>query len=377
MSIVQDQLIVVIDGETHKGWLQAQVSRSIQRGPHSFSLSLTDRWGSKESASPRSIKVGMTAELFINDELLISGYIDDVAPSYDDKTHSIKIKGRSKLADLVDCSSAGKQFKNQSLMSICNTLCKPFGINVLVSNEAKSDANKVFTGRTHTLDLGQTLWDFLEELAKIRGVLLTSNASGDLVILRAGTAKAEVALALGKNIKAAKGSFNSTELYSEYNVSGQQPSAPKDLGFIGAKVSQPKAQAKAQVKSKGINRYRPFYVSSDNPLSVAQCQSRADWQKNVHEGRAESISYTLSGWRQTVNGKLWQPNELVEVVDAWMGMDDERLIVETVFTLNESGSNTDLTLMPKSAFAKKPAEPSKASKKSKKLGFLSPTGEQL
>ncbi len=374
----QNSLVVIIDGRPHTGWERAKVSRSIERGPHNFTLTLSDRWGVKESANPRSIKVGMAVEVLINEERIVSGYISDLSPSYDAEKHTIELTGRSKIGDLVDCSTAGKQFKGQSLLSICKTVCKPFDIQVLVSDSAKKDANEAFTGRSHTLDLGQTVWDFLEELARIRGVLLTSDANGDLVILRAGTDTADVALELGKNIKSASGSFNAEGLFSEYNVSGQQPSVPKDLGFIGAKVSQPKAQASAQTTSKGISRYRPFYISSDNPLSAAQCQARADWQKNVHDGRAESITYTLSGWQQVANGRLWTPNELVEVSDPWMGLEGERLIVETIFTLDGGGSHTELKLMPKSAFAKKPEELSKSSsKKNKKMGFLSPEGKLL
>ena len=213
----------------------------------------------------------------------------------------------------------------------------------------------------------------MEELARLRGVLLTSDAQGNLVILRAGTATADVALYLGKNIKTGSGSFSGKNLYSEYNVSGQQPTVPKAATYIGAKVSQPKAQAKAQVSSKGVGRYRPFYISSDNPLSNAQCLARANWQKSVHDGRAETITYTLSGWRQQAGGRLWQPNELVSVIDPWMGLDEQRLIVATDFSLDEDGSNTGLTVMPKSAFAEKPAEPKKVAKNKKaERGYLLP-----
>ena len=378
----RDELFIIVDGIPHKGWQQAQITRSIEAGPHQFSLTLSDRWvtgkNTQENEQLRTIQVGMPVEVLINDELIVSGYVDELAPSYDETSHSIRLTGSSKLSDLVACSSAGKQFKGQSLLSICKTLCKPFAITVQATDNAAIEANKVFTGRTHTLDLGQTLWDFLEELARIRGVLLTSDADGNLVILKAGTDSADIALELGKNIQRANGSFSAENLFSEYHVSGQQPSTPKDKGYIGAKVSQPKAQAKAVVKSKGINRYRPFYISSDNPLSAAQCQARADWQKNVHEGRAERVTYTLSGWRQTIDGRLWTPNELVAVVDPWVGLDKERLIVETVFTLGEDGSHTELTVLPKSAFAKEPELPTVTKKaQSKRKGYLSPTGEML
>jgi prophage tail gpP-like protein len=337
---MSDELILMIDGKPHRGWTSLTVGRSIERGPHEFEVSLTDRWGRAEAINPRSIVAGMPVQVYVNDARITSGYIDDVDPQYDATQHSLAVRGRSKLGDLVDCSTEGQQFPRMSLLGIATQLCAPFGISVAADTSVASEAGAVFNS-PQTLDLGQPIWEFLEELARIRAVLLTSTADGNLLITRAGTGTADVALALGKNIKAASGSFSHRELFSDYIVTAQQPGTPT---LTGTDTSQPKGTA------KGSGRYRPFVVRADSTGDIADCRTRAEWQRNVHYGRSRGIVYTISGWRQTPGGRLWTPNEMVAVKDPWSGIDTELLIVESRIRLGEEGSTTENRVMPREAF---------------------------
>ncbi|WP_292950154.1 MULTISPECIES: phage baseplate assembly protein [unclassified Neptuniibacter] len=338
-----DQLIMMVDGTPHTGWTEGSISRSIERGPHNFSLQLSEIWNTKTQVNRRAIEKGMPLQAYINDDLLLSGYINELEPSYDATNHTISIRGRSRLGDIVDCSTKGKQFSGRSLFQVCQALCKPFGINVLVDPSAKKAANQVFV-KSKRLDLGEPIWEFLEELARIRAVLLTSNANGDLVITRAGVARADVALVLGQNIKTASGNFSEQDLFSEYTVSGQQSNEPS-LNLEGVDTVLPAATV------KGSGRYRPFVVAADDDMDFAACKTRAEWQRNVHKGRSESVVYNITGWRQEPEGRIWAPNELVTVTDSYQNlMNAERLIAETRLMLNGRGRNTELRVLPKEAF---------------------------
>lgn len=345
---MSDQLIVHIDGKVFTFWTKATIARSIERGAYSFELTLTDSFEqdvSKTKNPARTIKEGMSVSVFINDEQILTGYIDDVNPSYNKTSHSLSVTGRSKIADLIDCSTVGKQFKSgQTFLQIAKGLCADFDINIIVDDSAKVAANEPFKAN-HMLDVGQTIWDFLEGLARIKAVLLISNSAGDLVITRAGTKLADVALVLGQNIEAASGTFSDRAVFSEYTVCSQQANSP-----VLILDSVANTQPKATVANAGI-RHRPFVISSDNPADIATCKTRAEWQKNVSEGRSQSVVYTVTGWRQKPNGELWTPNQLVAVDDSWMGWNDQRLIVEARIILDsESGSSTEVMVMPKGAF---------------------------
>lgn len=348
-----DRLRVNIDGKVHTYWTQATIARSMERGAHSFELSLTDSMEATglggHGASARAVQPSMSVTVFVNDEQIIAGYIDDVSVSYSSKSHQLNVTGRSKIGDLIDCTTLGKQFQiGQTLAGIARQLCEPFGIQVSVADSAKDAANEVFNS-DQMLDLGQSIWAFLEGLARLKAVLLVSDLSGNLQITRAGADMADVALVLGKNIQSASGRFSAQGVFSEYTVTGQQmktPSTNQDAKGI--------TQNQAKVSASG--RYRPFALSADGPADVAACETRAKWQKNVNESRANTMTYTVQGWRQTPNGKLWAPNALVSVQDPWMGWDGELLITETRLMLNEGGSTTEIHLVPKGAFDLKPVK---------------------
>ncbi|WP_241085110.1 phage baseplate assembly protein [Candidatus Vondammii sp. HM_W22] len=54
---------------------------------------------------------------------------------------------------------------------------------------------------------------------------------------------------------------------------------------------------------------------------------------------------------------MWLPNTLVPVIDSWLGVDADRLIVSVQFLLDGEGWRSELRLMPKEAFDLVPPEP--------------------
>jgi len=345
----QDQILVKIDGKVHEFWTDATIARSIERGAHSFDLTLSDSSDENALSTPRVIQVGMSVQIYINNEQIVSGYIDNVKTSYDATNHTLNISGRSKIGDLIDCSTEGKQFPiGQSLVQISKALCEPFGINVLVGDNVADVAAETFTS-DHNLDIGQPIWEFLEELARLKAILLISDADGNLVMTRAGSTVSATSLVLGKNVKSASGSFSQQQLFSDYIVCGQVANNPATK-----QTSKDNTQPKASISSTQTMRYRPLTISSDNQADQFTCETRARWQRNVNESRSQNLNYTVQGWRQKQDGPLWQANELVHVNDPWMGVDKQFLIVETRMKFGSSGSTTELHLMPKNAFSVRP-----------------------
>ncbi|WP_426812264.1 hypothetical protein [Klebsiella sp. WOUb02] len=71
-----------------------------------------------------------------------------------------------------------------------------------------------------TLEQGETGFELLDRLAKQQLNIVTSDAYGRLVITRASTQRAGVALTLGDNILAARGRFKFARRASQYIVKG-------------------------------------------------------------------------------------------------------------------------------------------------------------
>lgn len=328
-----DDVRLVIGSEAHAGWTEIRVMRSIEAVADTFELTLTERWADGEE--PRPIRAGVACELWIDDERVVTGYVDDVAPSYDAQKHTVTASGRSKAGDLVDCSLSGTlQWKGRTLLAIARDLAKRFDIQV------SSEVGEGEAFRTEALEPGEPVWDFIEQLARRRAVRFVSLPDGNLVITRAGTGRIDTPLKLGENILRASGEFSLRERFSDYIVQAQQTGWDGNSGAASAHVT-------ARSKDDGVTRYRPTVVLADGPNTKAEAKRRADWQRNTAWGRGQGLVYTVNGWRHADG--LWTPNRLVRVVDPWLGIDGDRLIMSVQFTLDEQGSRTELRVMPREA----------------------------
>lgn len=206
-------VVLKAGGNVYGGWTKISVTRSIESMSGSFDLELTWKWQGSEDkykAFMDPIKQGQPCVVEIGGERVITGYVDDWVPSYDATQVVISVSGRDKTADLVDCSIdyPSYQFNNQTLTQIANVICKPFGIKVIVNTDVGAAFPRI------QIEQGETPHELLSRLARQRGVLLTSDTYGNLVITRSSKERAGVSLILGENVKAARGSFSWRNRYS-------------------------------------------------------------------------------------------------------------------------------------------------------------------
>ncbi|MEZ3186033.1 hypothetical protein HZR81_13950 [Pseudomonas sp. LM13] len=329
------EIRLTVDGNDWGGWQSYRISLGMQQLAGSFELRLTERWVGQ--AGRRALRVGAPCTLHYDGQLLITGYLDSVSPSYDAEQHSLSVSGRDATADLVDCSAPPTQWIGRSLADVARELCAPFGIGVI----DQAGANAPF--RSLKPNDGETVFEMLDQAARTRGVLLITDGRGNLLITRAGQARADDALVLGQNVLTGSGSFDLRDVFSSYTLKGQQ--AGDDFTF-GATASTVMAAA----RDARVQRHRPLTLIADGPLDAAGARERVTWERNVRWGRSQSIAYTVQGHRQS-NGVLWRPNMLASVIDAYQYIGGQlRLITDVTYSLDDQGERTALTVMPREAF---------------------------
>jgi len=209
---------------------------------------------------------------------------------------------------------------------------------------------------------GEAAFELLDRAARQRGVLLTADGLGNLVIARAGTARVDVALAKGENILNARGKFSHKDRFSTYIVKGQRRVTDDD-------ISKPEVatQVMASIPDTGVTRYRPLIVLAEDMGDGATYQQRVNWECNTRLGKSIRTRITVQGWRTTEGGALWQTNRLVSIRDDWQGLDTELLIAKVSFSIGEDGTKTVLELTNPAAFDVEPLK-AKQTKKKKKGG---------
>lgn len=331
------ELNLQINGVDHRGWESATIIRSLDQFADAFELTLSERWA--DEVEPPTVRAGSPCQIYYGEELMISGYIDTVRPAYDGKSHTITVTGRSKAADLVDCASTGKVWRDRTLLQIAQELCQPFGIKVT----AKAGVGAPFPRAE--AEPGQPRYEVLEQLARKRAVRLVSTAQGNLLITTASGKHCGAVLELGVNIRKASGEFSVLKRFNTITVLGCRATEI----WEGADAASLVYTLRGAAVDKLIRKGRDTVILAEGAVDTATCQRRAEWQRANGYGIGHGVTYTVSGWQY--EQKLWPTNRLTTIRDPFMGIDNEEwLMAATTFTLDKEGERTELSLAPREAY---------------------------
>lgn len=310
-----------VDGLSYEGWTGLQARRSIETIAGSFEVTVSEHWTGQ---STRPIHPGKACQLLLDENPVITGFIDDFKPAFSNDNHTIQISGRCKTGDLVDCSAIYKsgQWFGRKIEQIAKDLCEPFGITVIV----ETDTGAAFT--SFNIQPGETVFECIERAARMRALLLISDASGNLVIARASKVKIATRLIQGGNILAASGQFSWRDRYSFYTIKGQSSGTDE---WHGRKA----AQGVSDVVDRSVTRYRPLVVISPDQGSGETLSKRASWEKHVRFGRGSRGTISVQGWSHADG--LWMPNSIVDVDCPFLDLNAAMLIAAVVYSIDEGG----------------------------------------
>lgn len=337
-------LTLEVDGRRWKGWKEVRVTRGLDRAASDFEIAVTEKWPGQ--AEPWPLGPGQPCNVLLDEEPVITGHIDSYEPSFDSAAHGVRIAGRSKTADLVDCAALvkGGQYRNYGIDAIARALCQPFGIEVVM----EAAAGKRFADVQ--IQPGETCFELIERLCRLRALLASDDARGRLVLTRAraGSRPRTEPLEQGVNILAASAALSHAARFSDYHVRGQQAGTDN---LFGAAASQPAAH----VKDAAVKRYRPRLVLAEAQGGGASFKERAEWERAAAAGKGTAVAVSLAGWRQST-GALWEPGHVAPVRAPWLGLDRDLVILTVEQRLGNEGAYTSLRLVPEEALLPEPPD---------------------
>ena len=355
-------LQLVAGGMSYTGWSSISVERGLDACASDFSLTTPERFANQ--GAPVPIGVFTPILLRYQSQPMLTGYVFGYEASFAPGRRDAIIKGRSKTAQLVDCTPdipAG-QYQGYTLAAIAASVCQIFGLNALIQTDlasvALSDA---------TLDRGETAFRFIDRLATICGVLSYDDEDGNLIIGNAGANMAIGGLVQGVDggISEGRTTDNCEERYSIYILKGQSgiaaaagasgfPSGAGDAaagddaapGLITPTAGEVLTQQRATASDPGVPLYRPKVIIAEGQLTQAQLQLRANWQRSYHYGQSLKAEVTVPGWTQP-DGSLWRVNQMVPVDAPFLGVNEDLLILKVTWSYSLSaGHQTKLTVGP-------------------------------
>ncbi|MET3132231.1 prophage tail gpP-like protein [Oxalobacteraceae bacterium GrIS 1.11] len=356
---MQDDLTLIVGGRKISGWTSIRVTRGIERLPSDFELEMTELYPGDASAF--LIAPGDPCTVRIGGDTVVTGYVDRFSPSISSGSHAIRVSGRSKCADLVDCAAEwpGGQISGASALTVAKKLVAPYGAP---SNgnpplafpfpskiEVRADAFAGLPIETFNLNLGETPYEIIERVCRYSGLLVYDDENGDLVLSRAGTRQIEGGFAEGENVQGASISYAIDQMYSNYECYIQSVDALKELGDTGNLV--------ASVEEVLVKRHRKkvLIAEAGDDSGFPVTKKRALWEARRRLGRSFQLNLTTDGWRDKA-GALYTPNTLVPLrLPSLKLVDATWLISEVTYKRDgQSGTTCDLVVMPPEAFDVQP-----------------------
>lgn len=350
-------LALEIDGYDVKGWQSIQIQRSLDDAVDSFEAALTSPLSSAPPKDGRPWP-GDRFRVKYDGALMITGYLDEVDESSDSSSFNLRVSGRSRAKDLVDCSALHKgAWRHMTLDEIAVSLAEPFGLTVT------TDIQGLPLEKYFALADGETAFDAMDRLVRDHALRLVSLPSGDLLMTRTGLLRfPDVVIERGVNVISGGIRRSEAERHSSYIYKTQL--AATDLAY-GTDNS-----VKYEVSDAGVDRYRPLIVHAANQRGAAALKVRAEWERNTRAGRAEQLSYKVlypgavsRSWEMPAGKGLWAPNVVVTVRDAAHAIEGEYLVTAVTLTRSTTRTETQLELTAPEAY-----QPEKPPKKKKKGG---------
>jgi prophage tail gpP-like protein len=347
MAADPDAVAVIIDGTsglfgggtTFAFWSEIEFKFSIDTYG---TIALTapferDRKEFREAFRPFSFK-SMSAT--IGGVLVFTGTMVGIEPKVEPNSSSVAVTGYSKPGVLNDCTpdvaSYPLEFNKLYLSDIASKLCKPFEINI--SMPAGGAEGSKFDRVACEPD--QKIQDFLAELAKQRGLVMSSNADGDLVFQKSVSEGSPVAKLEGQPVISVTPTFSPQEYYSKITGIASAKSGKKGSRY----TTQNAWLASADVM-------RPLtFKAEDTDKGDAPSVTLAKLGRMF--GAMVSYVVDLPTWRDP-SDRLWVPNKTVKLKapEAMIYSETEFLIRDVTLKQSADSKTTSLNLVLPGAFS--------------------------
>lgn len=350
-----DDLSLIINGAVISGWETIRVTRGIERFPSDFSVEMTERYPGEAQSYFDVMQSGDAVTVKLGADTVLTGYVDRFIPTYTPGGHSITVSGRSKCADLVDCSAEypNGQIVNATVKDIAEKLAAPYDIKVkqltsekVVPYYAGQGSNTIIP--QYIVSLVETPYEIIEKVCRYMTLLAYDSVDGNLVLSQAGLGKMASGFKEGVNVQRATMSFAMDQRFSYYKVLLMGVWRLHDLGDSGNLVTT--------VPDLGVTRYRlkNIVAGGGGTVGTAIGEMRGQWEAARRYGRSEVLTLKCDSWRDS-SGRLWEPNTLAPVDLPGMKLHGKMLLIsEVTYFRDKLGTSADLVLMPPSAFTPQP-----------------------
>jgi prophage tail gpP-like protein len=327
---------LIVDGQEFEDW-ESVFIEIYHKGPASiFRFTCAEREPVPELWQKVQFVPGSECQIKLGGALVITGVILIRQVAYDANNHGVMLQGIGEtwFAARASILHEDSNFKG-GYKEVAKQVLAPTGIGAVFIGEIDGTP---FKPPVHN-EPGETIWDFLERIARDRKVVIGSDTYGNFLFFGEHQNPNVGGLIEGVNILKCNAIINAQDIYSEYIARAQKTRSDE-----GSPADAAHQEAKVDGTAK---RYSPLLTPIEHPVwTPAEVAKRAETEAVWREGRILEAIITVQGWFSP-SGKLWYIGQDVYVKSP-MAMLDMTLSIDTVtFTQDRNaGTLTTLKLVP-------------------------------
>lgn len=353
------KIYLEVNGIKYEGFTEISVNSSLENFCSSFSFATTLKeevsfFGNKTGGFVNDIKLQNKVKIYIDDILILTGYIEALNLDYDASNHSIVYSGRDIGGDMVDSSIIQSTYKQRNFTLLTKMVLSQNGFSD-VKVENKAGLLLLESTEIIKTEKDEKIFEFLDRYAKKLQVIIKINRFGNLEITREDDTIVKNMLINNRtqdnNILSAKLQLTTKDRYNVVNVYSQA----NNKTHTSTGISQ-----KGIAKDSSIRSTRRISLSMNTASQSQTLNTLAQWNVNVRRAkgsrytckvvdfyseRIESILLFDLGYNQ-----VWQPNTLVDIIDEVAQISGTFLIQGVEFTQSINGSFTTLDIVEKGSF---------------------------
>lgn len=338
-----NSLTLTVDGKALTGWSAVEVTLGIEQMPNTFVITATEKNPVLKDAA--GIKEGSPCTVALGKDKVITGYVDTINPTISAGAHAVRLIGRGKCQDLVDCSAEWKgcQVSGANALEIATKLAAPYGIKV----KALSKPGPVVP--QFNINVSDTPAAILEQVCRHAGLLYYEDREGNLVLSEVTPDTAASGFEQGKNVEQAGLVKSISQRFSKYRCSLLSVDTSGLFEYSDGLFF-------FEAEDPYVSRHRQLVIVAEGVMGgLDLAKKRALWEASRRAGRCRTVELVCDSWRDK-DGKLWTPNTLAPLKLPGLTLPEALYCISQVTFRQdlEGGTTASVTLMPSESFEPEP-----------------------
>jgi prophage tail gpP-like protein len=330
--------VLEVRGQFYSNWTTVRVEQKWTEAFPTFTFDCTEDVPVPLAVNGAQFVPGDVVRVLLGGAPAVFGYISERHVGFDAQQHGVRLIGCGDTADLVNSSIPLDKLNGHDGKSITQ-LARDLSAHLNIGVHLRGNVDNKPFDNLQPLP-GETPMQCIERYAKMRSVLIGSEANGGLLLIGEHPATTVGWLVEGINIKSANCVVRDPMIYRRIFATGQNVGKDEANG-------DPQNKQVAQVDGSST-RNRVMVVVADVADTMHGIQRRAEMEKVFTEGSYIEAQITVQGWFKDANASddIWRAGEYYTVTSPSLILYDEVMgCAGCTYEQTDAGTTTTLQMV--------------------------------